>query len=107
MRDSLDLKNKTIKRIQDVQRHILYSTNHRFSRNSARSPAPSGKDSYPRESMDVCKCGMPSSSDGTLNSRLAACPLVRFVEGEEKWEAPNSPGVFSLKVESELSQSAR
>ncbi|GFS59499.1 hypothetical protein TNCV_3726031 [Trichonephila clavipes] len=26
---------------------------------------------------------------GTLNSRQAACPLVKLVEGEEKWEAPD------------------
>ncbi|GFY16625.1 hypothetical protein TNCV_2787511 [Trichonephila clavipes] len=33
--------------------------------------------------MDVCKCIVPSRHVGTLNSRLAASPLVRLVEGEE------------------------
>ncbi|GFX42399.1 uncharacterized protein TNCV_1519631 [Trichonephila clavipes] len=34
---------------------------------------------------------------GTLNSRRAARPLVRMVEGEERWEAPNHPqGFLSL-----------
>ncbi|GFW18384.1 hypothetical protein TNCV_1184121 [Trichonephila clavipes] len=36
----------------------------------------------------------------TLNSRQAASPLVRLVEGEEWWEAPDHPRVFSLKTES-------
>ncbi|GFX67962.1 uncharacterized protein TNCV_2288242 [Trichonephila clavipes] len=39
--------------------------------------------------MDVCKCIMPSRHGGTLNSRRAACPLVRLVEGEERWETPD------------------
>ncbi|GFV20114.1 uncharacterized protein TNCV_4194121 [Trichonephila clavipes] len=28
---------------------------------------------------------------GVLNSRRAASPLVRLVEGEDRWEAPNLP----------------
>ncbi|GFW37046.1 uncharacterized protein TNCV_5019441 [Trichonephila clavipes] len=28
---------------------------------------------------------------GTLNSRRAASPLARLVEGEERWEAPDYP----------------
>ncbi|GFW36656.1 hypothetical protein TNCV_1956561 [Trichonephila clavipes] len=36
---------------------------------------------------------------GTLNSRRAASPLVRLVDGEEKWDAPDHPRVFSLKNE--------
>ncbi|GFT94904.1 uncharacterized protein TNCV_1472071 [Trichonephila clavipes] len=35
---------------------------------------------------------------GTLNSRRAASPLVKFVEGEERWEAPDPPRMFSLKI---------
>ncbi|GFX50496.1 HTH_Tnp_Tc3_2 domain-containing protein [Trichonephila clavipes] len=35
------------------------------------------------ESMDVCKCIVPSRHWGTLNSHRAASPLVRLVEGEE------------------------
>ncbi|GFY19789.1 uncharacterized protein TNCV_4649591 [Trichonephila clavipes] len=46
--------------------------------------------------MDVCKCIVPSRHGGTLNSRQAASPLVRFVKGEERWEAPDHPRVFSL-----------
>ncbi|GFY35210.1 hypothetical protein TNCV_5045841 [Trichonephila clavipes] len=46
--------------------------------------------------MHVCKCIVPSRHGGTLNSLRAASPLVRLVEGEERWEAPdNSQGVLS------------
>ncbi|GFX97635.1 uncharacterized protein TNCV_2841951 [Trichonephila clavipes] len=41
--------------------------------------------------MDVCKCIVPAWHGGTLNSRRAASPLVRLVEGEERWEAPDHP----------------
>ncbi|GFV99428.1 uncharacterized protein TNCV_1513981 [Trichonephila clavipes] len=33
---------------------------------------------------------------GTLNSRRAASPLVRLVEGEERWEAFDHPSVLPL-----------
>ncbi|GFT59192.1 uncharacterized protein TNCV_3891491 [Trichonephila clavipes] len=32
-----------------------------------------------------------SRQRGTLNSRQAASPLGRLVEGEERWEAPDHP----------------
>ncbi|GFT72676.1 hypothetical protein TNCV_755811 [Trichonephila clavipes] len=35
--------------------------------------------------MDVCKCVGPLQHEGTLNSRRAASPLVRLVEGEESY----------------------
>ncbi|GFW53756.1 uncharacterized protein TNCV_3938501 [Trichonephila clavipes] len=57
----------------------------------------------PGEDMDVCKCIVPSRCGGTLNSRQATRPLVRLVEGEKRWEAPNHPRVFSLKIEVKLS----
>ncbi|GFU21534.1 uncharacterized protein TNCV_3827391 [Trichonephila clavipes] len=41
--------------------------------------------------MDVCKCIVPAQHGGTLNSRRAASPLVRLVEGEERWEASDHP----------------
>ncbi|GFX11827.1 uncharacterized protein TNCV_2996121 [Trichonephila clavipes] len=41
--------------------------------------------------MDVCKCIVPLRHGGTLNSRRDASPLVRFVEGEERWEVPDHP----------------
>ncbi|GFU66854.1 uncharacterized protein TNCV_894901 [Trichonephila clavipes] len=41
--------------------------------------------------MDVCKCIVPSRYGSTLNSRRAASPLVRLVEGEERWDAPHYP----------------
>ncbi|GFX68062.1 cullin-4A [Trichonephila clavipes] len=47
--------------------------------------------SNPGEDMDVCKCIMSSRYGGTLNSRRAASPLVRLVEGEERWETPGHP----------------
>ncbi|GFU62805.1 hypothetical protein TNCV_4278891 [Trichonephila clavipes] len=34
---------------------------------------------------------------GTLNSRRAASSLGRLVEGEERWEAPDTSKVFSLQ----------
>ncbi|GFU63306.1 uncharacterized protein TNCV_661401 [Trichonephila clavipes] len=43
------------------------------------------------EDMDVCKCFVPSWHGGTLNSRRTTSHLVRLVEGEEKWEAPDNP----------------
>ncbi|GFX72187.1 uncharacterized protein TNCV_1954631 [Trichonephila clavipes] len=47
--------------------------------------------------MDVCKCIVPARHGGTLNSRRAASPLVRLVEGEERWEASDHPqSVLSL-----------
>ncbi|GFS52759.1 hypothetical protein TNCV_2995591 [Trichonephila clavipes] len=51
--------------------------------------------------MDACKYIVPSRHEGTLNSRRDASPLVRLVEGEERWEAPDHPRVFSLKLEME------
>ncbi|GFY32695.1 uncharacterized protein TNCV_4638011 [Trichonephila clavipes] len=41
--------------------------------------------------MDVPKCILPLRHGGTLNSCRAANPLVRLVEGEERWEAPDHP----------------
>ncbi|GFT41905.1 uncharacterized protein TNCV_1667551 [Trichonephila clavipes] len=49
---------------------------------------PLGLGSNPGEDMDVCKCIMPSWQRVFVNSRRAASPLVRLVEGEERWEAP-------------------
>ncbi|GFT92701.1 hypothetical protein TNCV_3076861 [Trichonephila clavipes] len=37
------------------------------------------------EGTDVCKCIVPSRQGGSLNSRRSASPLVRLVEGEERW----------------------
>ncbi|GFX28570.1 uncharacterized protein TNCV_1153781 [Trichonephila clavipes] len=47
--------------------------------------------------MDICKCIVPSRHGGTLNSRRAASPLERLVEGEERREASDPPqGVLPL-----------
>ncbi|GFU75108.1 uncharacterized protein TNCV_3172871 [Trichonephila clavipes] len=46
--------------------------------------------------MDVCKCIVPSRHEGTLNSRRAASPLMRLVDGEERWKAPDHPPGCSL-----------
>ncbi|GFV33421.1 uncharacterized protein TNCV_4164581 [Trichonephila clavipes] len=43
------------------------------------------------EDMDVCKWIVPSRHGGTLNSHRAASPLVRLVEEEKRWEAPDHP----------------
>ncbi|GFV08347.1 uncharacterized protein TNCV_327811 [Trichonephila clavipes] len=55
-----------------------------------------GLGSNPGEDMDVCNCKVPLRHGGTLNSRRGAGPLVWLVEGEERWEAPGHPRVFSL-----------
>ncbi|GFV19282.1 uncharacterized protein TNCV_1934991 [Trichonephila clavipes] len=47
--------------------------------------------------LNVCKCISVLGHGGTLNSRQAGSPLMRLVEGEERWEAPDhSQGVLSL-----------
>ncbi|GFX90268.1 hypothetical protein TNCV_3848431 [Trichonephila clavipes] len=46
--------------------------------------------------MDVCKCIVPLRQGGTLNSRRATSPLVRWVKGEERWEPPDHPPGCSL-----------
>ncbi|GFX43014.1 uncharacterized protein TNCV_436301 [Trichonephila clavipes] len=56
-----------------------------------------GIGSNPGESMDVCKCIVPSRHGGTQNSRRAASPLVRLVEGEQRWEASDLPLCCPLK----------
>ncbi|GFU06187.1 uncharacterized protein TNCV_4764971 [Trichonephila clavipes] len=43
--------------------------------------------SNPGEGMDVYKCIVPLRHWSTLNSRRAASPLVRLLEGQERWEA--------------------
>ncbi|GFV51690.1 uncharacterized protein TNCV_1320461 [Trichonephila clavipes] len=58
--------------------------------------------------MDVCKCIVPSRHEGTLNSRRATSPLVRLVEGEKRWEAPDHPQGVVLPqnwAETELNRS--
>ncbi|GFV84272.1 hypothetical protein TNCV_1591311 [Trichonephila clavipes] len=45
----------------------------------------------PGEGMDVCKYKVPSRQGGTPNSRRAASPLLRLVEGEERWKTPDHP----------------
>ncbi|GFT14394.1 cullin-4A [Trichonephila clavipes] len=45
--------------------------------------------SNPGEDMDVCKCIVPSRPGGTLNSRRAASPFVRW-QGK-RWESPDHP----------------
>ncbi|GFW59410.1 hypothetical protein TNCV_1508551 [Trichonephila clavipes] len=41
--------------------------------------------------MNVCKSTLPSRLVGTLNSRLAASPLVRLVEEEKRWKDSDHP----------------
>ncbi|GFW29442.1 uncharacterized protein TNCV_743841 [Trichonephila clavipes] len=41
--------------------------------------------------MAVCKCIVHSRHGGTLNSRRAASPHVRLVDGQERWEIPDYP----------------
>ncbi|GFU42799.1 uncharacterized protein TNCV_3139841 [Trichonephila clavipes] len=55
---------------------------------------PKGLGSNPGEGMDVCKCIVPLRQGDTLNSRRAARPHVRLVEGEERWETSGHPQGF-------------
>ncbi|GFV68891.1 uncharacterized protein TNCV_1985551 [Trichonephila clavipes] len=41
--------------------------------------------------MDAFKCLVPARHGGTLNSRRTASPLVRLVEGDDRWEASDRP----------------
>ncbi|GFU01968.1 uncharacterized protein TNCV_1524531 [Trichonephila clavipes] len=44
--------------------------------------------------MAVCKCNLHGIGD-SLNSRRGASPLLKWVEGKERWEAPDHPqGIF-------------
>ncbi|GFV73926.1 uncharacterized protein TNCV_2641901 [Trichonephila clavipes] len=46
--------------------------------------------------MDACKCILPLRHGGTLNNEESS-PLVRLVEGKERWEVPGHPqGFFRL-----------
>ncbi|GFV49328.1 uncharacterized protein TNCV_3630141 [Trichonephila clavipes] len=58
---------------------------------SVRTSVPLGMGSNRGEDMDVCKCIVSSRHEGTLNSRRVARTLVRLVEKEERWEAPDHP----------------
>ncbi|GFX53285.1 uncharacterized protein TNCV_362781 [Trichonephila clavipes] len=62
-----------------------------------------GLGSNPGGDMNGCKCIVPSWHRGTINRRRAASPLVRLVGGEERWEAPDNPHEFSLKIGVETS----
>ncbi|GFY24360.1 uncharacterized protein TNCV_1014091 [Trichonephila clavipes] len=54
---------------------------------TALTAVPLGLGSNPGEDMDVCKCIVHLRHGSTLSSHRAANPLVRLVEGEERWEA--------------------
>ncbi|GFV74837.1 hypothetical protein TNCV_1040751 [Trichonephila clavipes] len=47
---------------------------------------------------------MPVLHGNTINSHRTTSPLVRLVEGEERWEAPDHPQVSFLKIGVETSQ---
>ncbi|GFU70282.1 uncharacterized protein TNCV_904241 [Trichonephila clavipes] len=66
---------------------------------------PLGLGSNPGEDMDVFKCIVPLRHGCTLNSRRAASPSVRLVEGEER--GPDHPqGVIPQNwSETELNRS--
>ncbi|GFX56773.1 uncharacterized protein TNCV_495211 [Trichonephila clavipes] len=73
---------------------LLYPIKAKFS-HTVLTDTFVGLGSNPGEGMDVCKCIVPSRHGSTLNSRRTTNPLLRLVEEEEMWEAPNHPhGVF-------------
>ncbi|GFX70016.1 hypothetical protein TNCV_340431 [Trichonephila clavipes] len=47
--------------------------------------------------MDL-KCIVPFRHGGTLNSRRAPSPLVRLVEGDERWKLLSTPRCPALKL---------
>ncbi|GFV79652.1 uncharacterized protein TNCV_1724771 [Trichonephila clavipes] len=47
--------------------------------------------SNPGQDMDVCKCIVPLRHGDILNSHRVTSPVVRLVEGEVRWEAPDHP----------------
>ncbi|GFY24403.1 hypothetical protein TNCV_1014511 [Trichonephila clavipes] len=48
--------------------------------------------------LEFCKCILPSRLESTINSRRAASPFVRLVEGKRSWKPLTTPRVFSLKI---------
>ncbi|GFV12186.1 uncharacterized protein TNCV_1536831 [Trichonephila clavipes] len=71
------------------QKHLMSIAG--SNRETWREFRDGGLGSNPGEDMDVCKCIVPVRHEGTLNSRRAANPLVRLVEGEERLEASDHP----------------
>ncbi|GFV56272.1 uncharacterized protein TNCV_106281 [Trichonephila clavipes] len=69
------------------------------------SPHPAkGEDFEPRQILrKSASPHVPSRHGGTINSHRAASPLVRLVEGEDRWEAPDHPQVSSPKIGMEAS----
>ncbi|GFW00049.1 uncharacterized protein TNCV_3568391 [Trichonephila clavipes] len=63
----------------------------RFRKRRGESQSFFGLGSNPGEGMAVCECIVPPRHGGSLKSRQAASPLVRLVEGEERWKAPDHP----------------
>ncbi|GFU93507.1 uncharacterized protein TNCV_947491 [Trichonephila clavipes] len=45
----------------------------------------------PGEDMDVRKCIMSFGHEGTINSHRGASPLMKLVEGADRWEALDHP----------------
>ncbi|GFU48452.1 hypothetical protein TNCV_221511 [Trichonephila clavipes] len=58
-----------------------------------------GSGSNPEEGMDVCKWKVPLRHWGTLKGHRAASPLVRLVEGKERWETPPQGVLLKIGVE--------
>ncbi|GFW86866.1 uncharacterized protein TNCV_2810211 [Trichonephila clavipes] len=91
----------TLSLVQSLDRHLknlrkISAAGTSSSEESSVSASLFSDGSNPREDIDVCKYIGPSRHGGTLNSRRAASPLVRWVEGEERWDGPDHPqGVLS------------
>ncbi|GFV97307.1 uncharacterized protein TNCV_2038171 [Trichonephila clavipes] len=98
--DDIENNLKTLN-IKNWQRVAAYRWNWRkraveaAKTTSTLTAVPLDLGSNPGEDMGVCKCIVPSQHGGTLNSRRAGSPLVRLVEGEERWEAPDPPAGYS------------
>ncbi|GFV38002.1 uncharacterized protein TNCV_3626221 [Trichonephila clavipes] len=97
--------NKPMTSAQNIANELLSSCNVSVSAQTVRNVLHSAslKARTPRKKPYInevnrkrrlefaMKYKMPSRHGGTLNSRRAASPLVRLVEGEERWEAPDHP----------------
>ncbi|GFW46333.1 hypothetical protein TNCV_1388351 [Trichonephila clavipes] len=63
------------------------------------SAVPKGLGSNPIEGVDVCKSIVLLWHGDSLNSLRAASALMKLVEGQERWEAPDYLQGVLLKIE--------
>ncbi|GFY15400.1 RNA-directed DNA polymerase from mobile element jockey [Trichonephila clavipes] len=77
---------KHIDYLADKFRGRIHSAISLIGRRSPLSLENKGLGTNPGKDMDVCKCIVLSWQGDTINSRRAASPLVKLVEGEESFK---------------------